>query len=509
MRIKIKLIVFFLSFIIIPMVFVAALDFHMASNSLKELRIDLPEVLNVILTLQRLTYVLAAVTVLIGFIVAWSVAESISGPIHALHKGTEIIGSGDLDYKVGTDTKDEIGQLSRSFDQMTANLKIIRERLKRSEENYRRTLDNMLEGAQIIGFDWKYIYLNDAAEKHGQKPKEALLGRTMMEVYPGIDKTEMFARLKRCMEQRAPQRMENEFDYPGGEKGWFELSVQPAPEGIFILSQDITARKLEEERLKKYNKKLEEEVAERTALLKEAKIRAESADRAKSDFLANMSHELRTPLNTIIGFTEVLQDQLFGQLNEKQNAYVGNILESSRHLLNLINDILDLSKVEAGKLEFRPEKTALAPLLENSLVMLREKALKHNIKLSLQVAPEAEIGILADERKLKQIVFNLLSNAVKFTPDGGSVTIGARLNPGELEISVKDTGIGIKAEDMGKLFTEFTQLESPLTKDHEGTGLGLALTKRLVELHGGRVWAESAGAGKGAAFAFTLPIKEG
>jgi CheY-like chemotaxis protein len=234
---------------------------------------------------------------------------------------------------------------------------------------------------------------------------------------------------------------------------------------------------------------------------------AEKTNLAKSDFLANMSHELRTPLNSVIGFSEVLQDQMFGPINEKQREYVNNILTSGRHLLSLINDILDLSKVESGKMDLELSAFSLRESLDASLVMLREKALKGGLELHLKLAPQADVSIVADQRKLKQIMFNLLTNAVKFTPAGGIVDVSAVRDGDFIEITVADTGMGIRKEDISKLFQTFTQLESVYTKEYEGTGLGLALTKQLVELHGGRIWVKSE-FGTGSRFTLTIPLTQ-
>lgn len=277
------------------------------------------------------------------------------------------------------------------------------------------------------------------------------------------------------------------------------LRLQETTQQLSMIKHDLEekTRALETFRLE-----LEQRVAERTAQL-------ETASRAKSDFLANMSHELRTPLNSIIGFAEVLQDGLFGKLNKKQEEYADNINTSGKHLLSLINDILDLAKVESGKMKLDSEEFFLKEdLLDPSITMLREKAAKHNINLTLEITPREDIKINADLKKLKQIVYNLLSNAVKFTHDGGSarVMVKRKDEPSEIEIAVEDTGIGIKSEDMAKLFKEFSQIESIYTRQYEGTGLGLALTKRLVELHGGRIGAESE-FGKGSRFIFTIPLK--
>jgi signal transduction histidine kinase/DNA-binding response OmpR family regulator len=228
-----------------------------------------------------------------------------------------------------------------------------------------------------------------------------------------------------------------------------------------------------------------------------------AANQHKSDFLASMSHELRTPLNAIIGFSEVLTERMFGELNERQDEYLHDILSSGRHLLSLINDILDLSKVEAGRMDLELGQFSLREALENGLTMIRERAGNHGIALGLDVDPAVDV-VEADERKVKQVVFNLLSNAVKFTPDGGQVDVSTRIVDGVLTLAVRDTGIGIAPEEQALVFEEFRQVGVASSQKHEGTGLGLALCKRFVELHGGRIWVESE-PGVGSTFSFTLP----
>jgi signal transduction histidine kinase len=229
----------------------------------------------------------------------------------------------------------------------------------------------------------------------------------------------------------------------------------------------------------------------------------ETASRHKSDFLATMSHELRTPLNAIIGFSEVLNEQMFGELNERQLAYVNDVLGAGRHLLSLINDVLDLAKIEAGRLDLELSQVALPDILRSAVSMHSERADRAGIALNLSTEPE-EITITADELRVRQVVFNLLSNAVKFTPSGGRIDISALANNGQVEIAVADTGPGISAEDIESIFEEFEQTTAG--KQAEGTGLGLPLSRKLVELHGGRLWVESA-PGKGSTFRFTLPAQ--
>jgi signal transduction histidine kinase len=230
----------------------------------------------------------------------------------------------------------------------------------------------------------------------------------------------------------------------------------------------------------------------------------EVASKHKSEFLAHMSHELRTPLNAIIGFSEALMARMFGEVNPKQDEYLHDIHSSGQHLLSLINDILDLAKVEAGRMELELSEFDLPSALRNAMTLVRERAQNHGITLDLHV--DGKMGeIRADERKVKQIVLNLLSNAVKFTPDGGRVELDAHVNDALAEISVKDTGTGIAPEDQATLFEEFRQVGRPSAGKQEGTGLGLALTRRFVELHGGKIWVNSE-PGKGSTFSFTIPL---
>jgi signal transduction histidine kinase len=259
--------------------------------------------------------------------------------------------------------------------------------------------------------------------------------------------------------------------------------------------------------------------------------KAQSSDRMKSEFMAKMSHELRTPLNHIIGFSELLSDKFFGELNPVQGEYMNDILQSGHHLLALINEILDLSKIEAGKMELEPTEIPLQDTLENSLSMVKEKAITHRLQLQTRFK-DLPKSLRADERKLRQVLYNLLSNAVKFTPSGGTVCLAAQRVPSAelggpreqeldssfqpnhsdlvgdfVEIRIKDTGIGIADADKERIFNPFEQGDNSASRKYQGTGLGLTLAKQIVELHGGRIWAESEGEGQGSTFCFILPTR--
>jgi signal transduction histidine kinase len=233
----------------------------------------------------------------------------------------------------------------------------------------------------------------------------------------------------------------------------------------------------------------------------------EAANRHKDEFLASMSHELRTPLNAVIGFSEVLLERMFGEINDKQEEYLNDILASGRHLLSLINDILDLAKIEAGRMELDLEDFEVAQAIDNAVVLVRERATRKGLALETALGP-ALGTVRADQRKIKQVLLNLLSNAVKFTPEGGRIEVRAQRLDGVVEVSVSDTGIGIAGDDQEAVFEEFRQVGTDYAKKHEGTGLGLTLSRKFVELHGGQIAVKSR-VGEGSTFTFTVPVRHG
>jgi signal transduction histidine kinase len=254
------------------------------------------------------------------------------------------------------------------------------------------------------------------------------------------------------------------------------------------------------------NVRLFKELAASNREILEKSRQIEVASQHKSEFLANMSHELRTPLNAIIGFSEVLSERMFGELNEKQEEYLKDIYASGTHLLSLINDILDLSKIEAGRMELELSDFDLPTAIENALMLVRERAGRRSI--TLRTVIDERLGQMrGDERKVRQVVLNLLSNAIKFTPEGGRIEVQAAPKDGLVAVSVRDTGVGIAQEDQEAVFEEFRQVGTA-AKKVEGTGLGLTLCRKFVELHGGRIWVKSE-LGAGSTFTFTLPVLRG
>ncbi len=379
-----------------------------------------------------------------------------------------------------------------------------------SAARYRRTIDDMLEGCQIIGFDWHYRYVNAAAARHNRLDRTAMIGRTMMDVVSGIETLPVFAMLRHCMEKRVKQQTETEFVFPDGDRGWFQVSVQPADEGISIFSIDITERKRAEAELLGVNADLERRVVERTTELVQARETADAANRAKSAFLATMSHEIRTPMNGVIGMVEVLSHS---DLPEHQADAVRTIQTSAFALLSLVDDILDFSKIEAGRLDLERAPVDLPELVESVCDTLLPVAMDKGVELSLFISPHLPTQVWSDPMRLRQVLFNLAGNAVKFSANRprqrGRVSIRAEPVvglPPRLRLSFADNGIGMTPETQSQLFTSFTQAEVSTTRRFGGTGLGLAICKRLVTLMDGEIEVQSA-LGEGATFTVLLPIE--
>ena len=360
--------------------------------------------------------------------------------------------------------------------------------LEKSEEKYRSLVESTDESIYMVDRDYRYLFMNPRHMK-----------RLGIENYMGLSygechTAEQYERFAGGLDRTFINGISEHLEYEHNGR-WYVMTLSPVKDlktdqvtAVTVISTDITDRKTSE-----------------TIRLENARLAY--ASKTKSEFLANMSHELRTPLNSIIGFSELLKDSAVTKLEEKQLHYLDNVITSSKFLLNLINDILDLSKVEAGKIELVIEKISLPVIMDETLSLIKEKATKNRVKLKQELDPELK-HIYVDPQRFKQIMFNLLSNSVKFSkPEGGTITIRSEKENDSVKISVSDTGIGIKEEDIGKLFNEFEQLDSGITKHYGGTGLGLAISKRLVELHGGRIWVESK-VGEGSTFTFTFPLEE-
>ena len=499
-------------------------------------------------SIQRMGLLLLAGLV-VSMLASFFLARLMVRPIRALQEGAAQIGAGKLDQKIDVHSGDELESLAEEFNRMAAQLKESYAGLERKVEErtaeLRETLDYQTATAEILHvisssptdvqpvfdtiaeraaqlcdaafssvftFDGELIDLRrtfgldlqgtEAVRKQFplRPGSDTVVGRTIIsgtvihvpdvlaDPQYGLKGTAGVAGFRSCL--GVPMLREGQI--VGA------ITVLRAEAGLFSDKEvDLLKTFASQAVIAIQNVRLFNEIQDKSLLL-------ELANRHKSEFLANMSHELRTPLNAIIGFSEVLLERMFGEMNEKQEDYLKDIHSSGQHLLSLINDILDLAKVEAGRMELNLTSFHLPMAIDNALTLIRERAMRHGITLSVEV--DSQLGALnADERKLKQILLNLLSNAVKFTPEGGNIKVSAHSAGDTVEVAVSDTGIGIAAADHAAVFEEFKQVGSDYRRKAEGTGLGLALTRRLVELHGGAMRLESE-IGKGSTFFFTLPL---
>ncbi|MEE9913392.1 MAG: PAS domain-containing sensor histidine kinase [Deltaproteobacteria bacterium] len=410
---------------------------------------------------------------------------------------------------------DEVRNLAHKLEDANRRLESYTAELRASEQRYRLLAENVTDTIWTMSLEpLRFTYVSPSTQRLRGYTAEEAMAIPLEETVSPESLSRVMSALGEALAREAAglidptysETLEVEQYHKNGSLNWVEVTTSFLRDekgravGLLGVSRDISERKRAEQ-------------------LYQAKIAAEAANAAKGQFLSNMSHELRTPLNHIMGFTELILGKNFGGLNATQEEYLTDVYRSSQHLLSLVNDILDVEKIEVGKLEIQPAEINLKHLLEQSLSIVMDHALNRRIQLTTRIDPLPET-IIADERRLKQILYNLLSNAMKFTEDGGEICLFARETTGNgpdvsigaeaehrmLEISVTDNGIGIRQEDMGKIFEPFSQVEGALNRKYAGSGLGLALARNLVEMHGGRLWAESGGPGRGSTFRFTLPL---
>jgi PAS domain S-box-containing protein len=405
---------------------------------------------------------------------------------------TRAMGAGLELYGLRSDGKEFPVEISLSplvTDEGTIVMSAVRDisERKEAEQKFRSLLESAPDAMVIVGRDGLIALVNSQTERLFGYRREELLGKPVELLVPDRYRGKHPGHRTGFFAQPRARAMGAGLELFGlrrdGSEFPVEISLSPleTEEGMFVSSaiRDATARK-------RYELGLQE------------------ANRLKSVFLANMSHELRTPLNAIIGFSEFLIDEKVGALNGKQKEYLSDVLNSGRHLLQLINDVLDLSKVEAGKMEVRAERFSVRQAIEEVCTGTASLAASKGIAVEREIAATLD-QVTLDRQKFIQILYNLVSNALKFSDDGASVCVRARQHDGSLELSVRDTGIGIRPEDRDKLFVEFQQLDSGATRRFEGTGLGLALTKKLVEVQGGSIGVESE-RGQGSTFTVVLPL---
>ncbi|MFA0823195.1 MAG: ATP-binding protein [Methanomethylovorans sp.] len=439
-------------------------------------------------TAKYLYNIILLIALTYSIVLLIAIEKSVISRLSKLNSSINAIAlKGGLSSRVRIDGNDEISNLGNKINEMLKSLE--------DEENlFETTLESNDEGIIVIDTTKKVLVINSkfiemldlpsniVSEKNGKKLLSYILSQT-------TNSDEVCLKIKSLLDTSDSNRDILHFK----NAYYYEWYSSPFVKNGIICGRVFCLHDISE------IKKIEHS-------LREANIATETANRTKSEFLANMSHELRTPLNSVIGFSDVLLEENCGFLNEKQKRYIKNISKSGKHLLNIINDILDISKVESGKMQLHKQNTSAKALIEDMLASMQSLAAKKEIVLRMYIDDDfMEMDI--DRGKIKQVLYNLIGNAIKFTDCGGFVTICAKIDANMVEISVKDTGIGISKADQHKLFKPFSQIDSSISRKYEGTGLGLVLAKEIINLHGGQIWLESE-IGKGTTFIFTIPLNK-
>jgi PAS domain S-box-containing protein len=472
---------------------------------------DKSEALAPVYDLLKLNFIVLLVTIFVVSIVSFSIAKSISGPIAILHRGVEIIGAGNLDYKVGTSSQDEIGRLSRAFDKMTEDLKStttsieklnqeilerkrIEEQIKRSAQEWQRTFDSMTDAVFILDKDFTILKANKACFNICKTKPEDIIGKKCYEVMHARVNPWPDCPFSKTMADFTPHTVEvsdARIDMP------LLVTVSPIFNdkgeliGAVHIAKDITERKQAEQRLQAVATELEKSNQELRQL-----------DQLKTEFVSMVSHELRTPLSITKEGISLILDGVVGETNQKQQKILATAKDNINRLARIIDNLLDISKIESGRMELKRQECNLNELIKKIVSFFEPKAKEKGLKLKSEI-PGQTIKVYADSDKIMQLFTNLIDNALKFT-EAGYIQISVSDIGNEVLCSVADSGIGIAKENLPKVFGKFQQFGRLPGPGEKGTGLGLSIVKGIIDLHKGKIWVESQ-EGSGSKFIFTLP----